>query len=311
LAVDSSRSISPEVPESASRKILLPCIALGVVEHFAVVKGVVVHSLKGPFSDEDRKFSISCCGGFATRGGSHVARVSTGSSEPVEVRVDDQVGASSIEWCPERFTLEAVLKHDWDTLVNGSDLLEDASDVGVDPVSAVRGETSGRSESGKVTINTISTVRIANCSVKDLRVRSLVDRGNGECVEVARALHESENSIDSLERPVQVGGVVEPLIVAESLADIKAVDATWEGVQANHTVHIIFLNCICCYCSKIRLLVAVVQSRARHIDPGSICGRNTESVDADGSQFVDGTSVEVRSIASLEDRTTLSTEILA
>jgi hypothetical protein len=43
---------------------------------------------------------------------------------------------------------------------------------------------------------------------------------------VAAVLDEVEDTIDSLERVVEVGRVLEPAVMEESLADIEVVDTT-------------------------------------------------------------------------------------
>lgn len=57
-------------------------------------------------------------------------------------------------------------------------------------------------------------------------VGSLVDGSDSESVLVARLLDEVENTVDSLETVVKVGGVVEPVVVEESLANVEVVDTT-------------------------------------------------------------------------------------
>jgi hypothetical protein len=94
-------------------------------------------------------------------------------------------------------------------------LLENTVKVRVDPVGTVDCESSSRSETGKV-------------------VRSLVDWSDGEGVYVSAVLDEVENTIDGLVRVVEVGGVVEPVIVEEGLANVEIVNATWKRVKTDN-----------------------------------------------------------------------------
>lgn len=124
--------------------------------------------LKRPFADEDRELGfLSNVLGLATDSRVDVVGVGSGSGEVVDVGIHDDVGASIVERSPEASALEAVLELERNTLVNNSNLLEDTVDVGVDPVGGVVRKTSSGTEAGEV-------------------VRSLVDRGNGEGVLVAR-----------------------------------------------------------------------------------------------------------------------------
>jgi hypothetical protein len=50
---------------------------------------------------------------------------------------------------------------------------------------------------------------------------------------VAAVLDEVEDTIDSLERVVEVGGVVEPVVVEESLADVEVVYTTGKRVKTD------------------------------------------------------------------------------
>jgi hypothetical protein len=50
---------------------------------------------------------------------------------------------------------------------------------------------------------------------------------------VSAVLDEVENTIDGLVRVVEVGGVVEPVIVEESLADVEVVNATRKRVETD------------------------------------------------------------------------------
>jgi hypothetical protein len=93
-------------------------------------------------------------------------------------------------------------------------LLENTVKVGVDPVRTVDCESSSRSETGKV-------------------IRGLVDRSNGEGIHVSAILDEVEDTINSLVRVVEVGGVIEPVIMEESLADVEVVDATRKRVKTD------------------------------------------------------------------------------
>lgn len=124
--------------------------------------------LKRPFADEDRELGfLSNVLGLTTDSRVDVVGVGSGSGEVVDVGIHDDVGASIVERSPEASALEAVLELERNTLVNNSNLLEDTVDVGVDPVGGVVRKTSSGTEAGEV-------------------VRSLVDRGNGEGVLVAR-----------------------------------------------------------------------------------------------------------------------------
>jgi hypothetical protein len=50
---------------------------------------------------------------------------------------------------------------------------------------------------------------------------------------VSAILDEVEDTINSLVRVVEVGGVIEPVIVEESLADVEVVDATRKRVKTD------------------------------------------------------------------------------
>ena len=209
------------------------------------------------------------------------------------MRVDDEVLGGVEEGRPEVRAFEVVLQHDGDAPVELLDLFEDAVHVGQDPVGAGVGEAGGGAEAGEVGVG------------------GFVDGGEGEGVLVAGVLDKLEDFVDGFEGVVEVGGVLEPVAVAEGFADVEAVDAAGEGVQPYDHVHVVHLDRVLCDGAEVFLLVAGVELRAGDLDPGSVCGGDAEGVYPDGGEFVDGGGVEERGIASLECRATLGPKVAA
>jgi hypothetical protein len=134
--------------------------------------------------------------------------------------------------------------------------------------------SSGRTEAGKVGVG------------------CFVDGTEGEGVLVARVLDELEDLVDSSERVVEVGGVLEPVAVAKSLTNVEAVHATRQGVKANDDVHVVLLNGILGDDAEVLLLVTSVELRSRNLDPSGVGGGDAKSVHSDGGKLVDGGGVE-------------------
>jgi hypothetical protein len=236
LTINLSSRVRDGSPEGATRNIFAPSIALGIEQGLAGFQAVVEHGLERPFTDEDGELgflgNVSC---LTADGGVDVAGVGAGSREVVYVRVEDDVGGCVVERGPVGGAHEAVLDHHGDALVlkvrsvhvsqrcgrwvsatyHFGNLLEDTIEVSVDPVGTVDGETSRRSETSKV-------------------VGSLVDGSNGEGIHVTAVLDKLEDTVDGLERVVEIGGVVEPGVVEKSLANVEVVDTTRERVETNN-----------------------------------------------------------------------------
>lgn len=122
------------------------------------------------------------------------------------------------------------------------------------PVGAVGSETSVGAEASEV-------------------VGGLVQRREGERLHVAGVFDEVEDTIDSLEGVVEVGGIVEPAVVEESLADVEVVDATWQAVKTDDDVHAIGVDRVVGDGLEELLLITVVKLRARENCPSSVrCG---------------------------------------
>jgi len=200
-------------------------------------------------------------------------RVGTGGSKVVDVRVDDKVGRCVEVRLPESSTLEAVLDHDGDTAVDLGGASDNTVDVVSDPLSTLVGETGGCTEAREV-------------------VRGLVDGADGPGSQVTAGLDEVKDGVNGGVSVVKVGGVVEEVVVHESLTNIEVVDTTGEGVKANDDVHAVGVDGVISDGLKVLLLVTVVESRSRNVDPGGVGGRNTESVDTDGGELIDGRLVQ-------------------
>jgi hypothetical protein len=105
-------------PESATRDIFAPSVALGIEEGLAGLQGVVEHGLERPFTDEDGELGLlGDVGGLTADGRVDVVGIGTGGSEVVDVRVEDDVGGCVVEGSPVAGAQEAVLDHHGDALV--------------------------------------------------------------------------------------------------------------------------------------------------------------------------------------------------
>lgn len=82
-------------------------------------------------------------------------------------------------------------------------------------------------------------------------------------------------------------------------------------MKTNDTVHVILGDGIVGDSSQIGLLIAVVELRAREVDPGRVGSWDAECVDSNTSKLIDGAGVQERGIASLEDGTAVVTKKLA
>lgn len=107
-------------------------------------------------------------------------------------------------------------------------------------------------------------------------VRSFVDRSNSEFVGVTAGNNEVKHSINGIVRVGKVGGVEEPGIVEESLANVEVVDSARKRVKSNDAVHAILGDSIVGNGLEVGLLVSVVELRARDINPGGVGGRDSE-----------------------------------
>lgn len=293
LAINRGVGISDSSPESAARDIFLPSEALSIEEGLATLKGIVVHSLQRPFANEDGELAVlSDVDSLAANGGRGVLGVGAGGSEVVDVGVEDDVGAGVVEGCPVRGAHEVVLDHHGDAAVDLGDLLEHAVHVRVDPVGGVDSKAGSGAKAGEV-------------------VGGLVDRGNGESVHMAGRFDEAEDAIDCLVRISEVGRVVKPVLVHESLPNVKAVDTTRKRVQANDDVHVVFGYSIVGDGLQVSLLVTAIELRPRNLDPGGVGRRDAKSVDTNRSELIDSTGVQERGVASLKDRSALGAKHLA
>jgi hypothetical protein len=90
-------------PESATRDIFAPSVALGIEEGLAGLQGEL-----GLLGD---------VGGLTADGRVDVVGIGTGGSEVVDVRVEDDVGGCVVEGSPVAGAQEAVLDHHGDALV--------------------------------------------------------------------------------------------------------------------------------------------------------------------------------------------------
>lgn len=79
--------------------------------------------------------------------------------------------------------------------------------VGVDPVGAISSEPGSRAKASEV-------------------VRGFVNRCDSERILMTTAFDEVQDTVDGLERVVEVRGVVEPTFMEECLANIEAVDTS-------------------------------------------------------------------------------------
>lgn len=97
----------------------------------------------------------------------------------------------------------------------------------------------------------------------------------------------------------------------EGLADIEVVDTTGQRVEANNDVHVVLADCIVGNDLEPLLLVTRVQLGARDLDPSGVGGRDTEGVNTNTGELIDGGGVQERGVASLENGTTLRPKSLA
>lgn len=196
------------------------------------------------------------------------------------------------EIVPESSSLEAVLNHDGDTAVNLGGAGNDALDVVSDPLGTVGGETSRGTEATEV-------------------VRCLVDGSNGPGSQVSAGLDEVKNSIDGIVGVVEVGGVVEEVVVHESLTNVEVVDTTGERVKADNDVHAVGVDGVVGDGLEVLLLVTVVKSGARNLDPCGVSCRDTESVDTNRGELINGRVVQEAGVTGLKGGATLVTKSLA
>jgi hypothetical protein len=187
---------------------------------------------------------------------------------------------------------EAILNHDRDALVHIRDFVEDAVNVRDNPIRSIVRQPSGRPEASHV-------------------VGCLVDRCNSEVVDMAAISDERKNGINSLVAVRKICGVEEPIVVADSLANIETVDAAGERVQANDDMHVVLLDSVLCEGSQEDLLIASIQLRARDLHPSCVSRRNAEGIDAYAGKLVDGRCVDVGGVTSFKSRTTIKPQRFA
>lgn len=208
------------------------------------------------------------------------------------MRVDDEVSRGVKVRLPESGALEAVLKHDWDTAVDLCNTSKDTGGVVGNPLSTLVGETSRSTEAGEV-------------------VRGLVNGGESPGGQVSTGLDEVKNGIDGVVGVVEVGGVVEEVVVHKSLTDVEVVDTTRERVKANNNVHAIGVDGVVGDGLEVLLLVTVVESRSGDLNPCRISCWDSEGVHADGGKLVNSRSVEEGGIAGFKSGAALVAEGLA
>jgi hypothetical protein len=276
LTVNWIHGVGDGSPERATSKVLLPCVTLGVEQQLAGSEGVVVLGLQRPLSDESGELArdgleVSALAADSRR---NVLGVGAGGGEVVDVGIDHEILGGVEKRSPVVGALEVVLKHDGDAFVELLDFLEDAVHVCQDPVRTSIGQTGRRTEAS------------------EMGVGCLVDGTEGESVLVARVLDELEDLVDSGESVVEVGGVLEPVAVAESLANVEAVHATWERVKTDDDVHVVLLDSILCDGAEVLLLVTSIKLRSRNLDPSGVGGGDTKSIHTDRGKLVDGRGVE-------------------
>jgi len=184
------------------------------------------------------------------------------------------------------------LNHNRDTAVNLGGTGHNAGNIVSNPLSTLGRETSRSTEATEV-------------------VRCLVDGSDGPGSQVSAGLDEIKNGIDGFVGVVEVGSVVEEVIVHESLTDVEVVDTTGERVETNDDVHAVGVNSVVSDGLKVLLLVTVVESGSRDVDPGCVSGRDTESVDTNRGELINGRGVEEAGVTGLESRATLVTKSLA
>jgi hypothetical protein len=144
------------------RKHTAQGISLRVKECLSLGKGVIKLSLQRPLSYKDWEFAISTGSrSLSTDGGSDVLTVATCGGEVVDMSVGHHVSPCIVEKRPKRFTLERILKHERDTLIDFGDLLQARFDEGVYPISTINSKSSGGTEARKMGIR--------NLIVKDAR----------------------------------------------------------------------------------------------------------------------------------------------
>jgi hypothetical protein len=293
LTIDLSSRVRNSSPESATSNVLVKSIALSIKESLAPSHGVVVHGLQTPLSNENRELGLlRKVLSLTAHSRVDILRVGACSGEVVDVRVKHNVGASVVEGCPVGSALETVLNHHGNALVDLGDLFEHTAVVSIDPVGGFVREAGRGTEAGEV-------------------VRGFVDGRDGKGRYAAAGLDEVQDAVDSLERVVEVGGVVEPAVVHQSLTDIEVVDTTGQGVETDDNVHIVLVDGIVGNSLEVLLLVAMVENGAGDFDPCGVGCRNTENVYTNRSQLVDGGSVQEGSVTSFEGRTALVSKIQA
>jgi len=237
----------------------------------------------GPFTDKDGELGLlGKEGGLSTDGAVDVVGVGTGGGKVVDVRVDDDVGTSLPERRPVWGTLEAVLNHHGDTGVDLGDALETAVHVVDDPLSTLVGEAAGAAKGGNV-------------------VRGFVDGGKSPGSEVSAVDEELQDGVDGLVRLLEAGLVVEPGVMHGGFTNVEVVSTTGERVETDNNVHAVVLDGMVGDELEPVLLVAVVLLGARNLDPSAVSGGNSESVDTDGSELVNGRCVQERLVTCLHD----------
>ncbi|KAH0194784.1 glycoside hydrolase, partial [Aureobasidium melanogenum] len=261
LAINGCGGVRDSSPEAATADVLAPgCV-------FADEVGEL-----GGLGDE---------GGLPADRGSDVLGVGTSSSEVVDVRVDDEVGRGVEVRLPESSALEAVLEHDGDAAIDLCNTSKNLGGVVGNPLSTLGGETGRSSEAGEV-------------------VRGLVDWCHGPGSQVAAGLDEVKDGIDGVVGVVEVGGVVEEVIVHQSLTDIEVVDTTRERVETDNDVHAVSVDGVVGDSLEVLLLVTVVESRSGNLNPRLISSWDSEGVHSNRGKLINSRGVEEGGIAGFQ-----------
>lgn len=128
---------------------------------------------------------------------------------------------------------------------------------------------------------------------------------------MAAGNNEVEDGIDSIVGVGKVGGIVEPSIVEEGFTNIEVVDTSRERVESDDAVHIIIADGVVGDHLEERLLISVVELRTGDIHPRGISSGDSQSVDTDAGELINGRGVEERCVACFHYCTAFVTKRLA
>lgn len=210
--------------------------------------GEVTTRTSSQFSNEDGEVGKDGRRSLTTGDLRNKLAVDTGSSEEVEVAVEDDVHALFPVRGPVRGTHEGVGDHQWDVLVDLLDLGVDSTEVCVQVVDSVGVRDGvGGGEVGEV-------------------VTWLVDGREGELVRVSGGLDEFEDLVCDLHRVVEVCRVVPPADVRKGLTDVEEVSSTGKTVEANDDVHAL-ADSMVGDSTEVLKLITVVELGSGDIDP--------------------------------------------